>query len=88
MSAVVCRSPVPHYVSRFTDAYFAATLLECGPHVLACDNCIATSQSCPNATAYQTRVRKYFVRIEQQRSAAPIYDWIGFWREYRAWVET
>jgi len=76
-------------MSKYTEAQFAATLIECGPHMPACDarHC-SNPHNCPNNQEYHDRVRRYYVEAGLFATLVPGYGWTVFWREYRAWVET
>ncbi len=50
-------------MSNYTDAHFAATLLECGPHTATCEECAVTNNTCPNTTIYRSRVYSYFFTL-------------------------
>ncbi len=79
-------------VSAYTEAHFAAALLECGPHKPTCEECRATTtastQHCPNSMAYHDAVYKYFLRLFPEfRPDGHTANWQLFWQEYQAWVE-
>ena len=83
-------------MNSYTEAQFAVTLLECGPHVIDCGSCIDNpdgTSSCPNVREYQIRVKRYFADMcydlpIRKPYSSPLNEQAIFWREYRAWVES
>jgi len=85
-------------MSNYTDAHFAATLLECGPHTATCEECAVTNNTCPNTTIYRSRVYSYFFTLFPSMVESALdevgeannqeHEWKRFWREYRAWVKS
>ena len=78
-------------MSKYTEAHFAATLLECGPHVTACLNCIDNDRTCPLIAGYRIRVQTYFSESVPDAPTPRPYgeyavEWNVFWSEYQTWV--
>lgn len=74
--------------SRFTEAHFAAALLSCGPHVVACPECRHSNNVCPNVTMYRNTVNNYFWRSldPDHPSKDSIKAAKLFWAKYLNWV--
>ncbi len=73
-------------MSPFTEAHFAATLLECGPHV-------STLQMfhTPDSDAYLNRCYSYFFKlfprkVEYFDTKNVKHEWMVFWQEYLEWI--
>jgi len=72
-------------VSPFTEAHFAATLLECGPHVTG-------ELHTPAYDDYLNAVYSYFftlfpIKAEFFDTKNGRHEWHVFWQEYMGWVE-
>ncbi len=73
-------------MSPFTEAHFAATLLECGPHI------ISWPERTGDGDAYFNRCYSYFFKLFPRKVDMPseyangTHEWLVFWREYLAWV--
>lgn len=67
----------------YTEAHFAACLLECGPH------CKLNEHGSGGQTAYCDRVYQHFIALfPSYRDVRYNPEWNAFWCEYRAWVES
>lgn len=78
----------------YSDVHFAATLLECGPHVTE-DHCEGWF-GLPGDSIhdYRDRVYNHFFKLFPSFNDVPLgvrtdaaHEWSIFWREYREWVE-
>lgn len=73
-------------MTAYTEAHFAATLLNCGPHRLS-------ANKTPNP--YRDRVYMFFFDLfpEHETQCCSAHhnsttdDWEDFWRDYIKWVE-
>lgn len=76
----------------YTSAHFAATLLTCGPHKY--HECISGAEGCPINRRYHDAVYSYFFELfpsmvpGSSEATSGRHEWLTFWREYLAWVES
>ena len=83
-------------VSVFTEAHFAACLLECGPHEWSecpVSNCNSPAHADANIK-YRERVYKHFLNSHPEivnhahaQDHLITLQWGAFWREYIKWVQ-
>lgn len=76
--------------SRLTEAHFAACLLECGPHIVACPECVNSRNVCPNVTMYHNTVNNYYWTVldPDYPSKDSIKTAGLFWFKYLDWVRS
>lgn len=81
-------------MSAYTEAHFAAALLNCGPH---CRNTCPTIPDCNSSQhraryAYRERVflyyREYLGRLPTHEHIGSDPMWSEFWRLYLHWVDS
>jgi hypothetical protein len=74
-------------MSKYTDAHFAATLLECGPHMTGT---LIEGPYMHPYSAYRERIFNHWCKLfpEYRNGDGHIADWLLFWREYIGWVKS
>lgn len=79
-------------MSRYTEAHFAATLLNCGPHEHSAGALDDFTKFAPiSFWKYRDRVYDYFFQLFPtlmitDYNSTPAHEWTTFWREYLEWV--